>query len=55
MVLDTFEALAMLAAMLGILILGTNDLRANLSFYSLHTTAIAAETAWIAHLTGESH
>lgn len=55
MVLDTFEALAMLAAMLGILILGTNDLRTNLGFYSLHTTAIAAETAWIAHLTGESH
>mgnify|MGYP000119332808 CR=1 FL=1 len=55
MVLDTFEALAMLAAIFGILILGTTHLRTNLSFYSLHTTAIAAVTAWIANITHDSH
>jgi hydrogenase-4 component E len=53
--LDTFEALAMLSAVLGILILGTNALKTNLTFYSLHTAAIAAETAWIGYITKEEH
>ena len=55
MTLNTFEALAMLSAILGILILGTTLLRSNLSFYRPHTMPIAAETAWIAHLTKEEH
>ncbi|MBK9201490.1 MAG: hypothetical protein IPL73_03400 [Candidatus Obscuribacter sp.] len=55
MTLTTFEALALLSAILVILILGTTLLRSNLSFYRLHTMAIAAETAWIAHLTKEEH
>ena len=55
MVLDTFEALAMVAAIMGILILGTTHLRTNLSFYSLHTMAIGVETAWIGYLTNEQH
>lgn len=55
MSLDTFEALAMLSAILGILILGSTLLQTNLSFYSLHTIALAGETAWIAHLTNEDH
>jgi hydrogenase-4 component E len=55
MILNTFEALAMLAAVFGILILGTTHLRTNLSFYSLHTMAIAAVTAWIANITNAEH
>jgi hydrogenase-4 component E len=55
MILDTFEALAMLAAILAILILGTTHLRTNLAFYSLHTMAVAAVTAWIANITHEDH
>jgi hydrogenase-4 component E len=55
MVLDNFEALAMLSAVLAILILGTTNLKTNLVFYSLHTMVIAAETAWIAHITKEDH
>jgi len=55
MVLDTFEALAMLAAIFGILILGTTHLRTNLSFYSLHTVAIAAVTVYIADATKADH
>jgi hydrogenase-4 membrane subunit HyfE len=55
MILDTFEALAMVSAIFAILILGTTHLRTNLSFYSLHTMAIAAVTAWIATITHEDH
>jgi hydrogenase-4 membrane subunit HyfE len=55
MILDTFEALAMVSAIFAILILGTTHLRTNLSFYSLHTMAIAAVTAWIANITHEDH
>lgn len=55
MTLDTFEALSVLSAILGILILGTTLLRTNLSFYRMHTLAIAAVTAWIAHITKEDH
>lgn len=55
MILDTFEALAMVSAVFAILILGTTHLRTNLSFYSLHTMAIAAVTAWIANITHEDH
>ncbi|MBU6451199.1 MAG: hypothetical protein KGS72_05450 [Cyanobacteria bacterium REEB67] len=55
MVLDNFEALAMLSAVLAILILGTTNLKTNLVFYSLHTMVIAVETAWIGHITKEDH
>ncbi|MBN8660301.1 MAG: hypothetical protein J0M35_08075 [Candidatus Obscuribacter phosphatis] len=55
MQLSTFEALAMLSAVLGILILGTTLLRTNLSFYRFHTLAIVALTVWIGHITKESH
>lgn len=55
MSLDTFEALAMISAILGILILGSTLLQTNLNFYSLHTIALAVETAWIARLTHEDH
>lgn len=55
MILNTFEALAMLSAIFGILILGTTHLRTNLSFYSIHTMAIAGVTAWIGNVTHEEH
>lgn len=53
--LNTFESLAMLSAVLAVLILGTTLLRTSLSFYTMHTMAIAGVTAWIAHVTKEDH
>ncbi len=55
MVLDTFSILAISAAVLAILMLGTLYLRANLGFYALHTLAIALETAWMAHKLHDPH
>ncbi len=53
MTLDTYEVIALFAAVAAILMLGTTHLRLNLTFYCLHTLAIAAETAWISYLSGE--
>ena len=49
MIFDTYELIAVGAAVLAILMLGTTHLRNNLSFYSLHTFLIAVATAWIAY------
>jgi hydrogenase-4 component E len=53
MIFDTYELIAIGAAILAILMLGTTHLRNNLSFYSLHTFLIAVETAYIASSNGQ--
>jgi hydrogenase-4 component E len=53
MIFDTYELIAVGAAILAILMLGTTHLRNNLSFYSLHTFLIAVETAYIASSNGQ--
>jgi len=53
MIFDTYELIAVGAAVLAILMLGTTHLRNNLSFYSLHTFLIAVATAWIAYSNGQ--
>src|SRR5271170_40013 len=53
MVFDTYELIAICAAVLAILMLGTNHIRSNLDFYSLHTLLIAGDTAWLAMSTGQ--
>jgi hydrogenase-4 component E len=53
MIFDTYELIAVSAAVLAILMLGTTHLRNNLHFYSLHTFLIAVETAWIANSNGQ--
>jgi hydrogenase-4 component E len=55
MILDTFSILVISAAVLAILMLGTMNLRVSLSFYALHTLAIALETAWMAQKLHEEH
>ncbi len=55
MVSDTYEVIAITAAVLAILMLGTTNLRTNLSFYSLHTFLIALETAWLAYVGTDAH
>lgn len=55
MTLDVYEIIAMLSAIAGILILGTTLQKLALLFYALHTLCLGVETAWIAHITGESH
>jgi hydrogenase-4 component E len=52
MILDTYELLAISAAVVAILMLGTTHIRNNLDFYSAHTFLIAGETAWFAHTNG---
>jgi hydrogenase-4 component E len=54
MVFDTYELIAISAAILAILMLGTNHIRSNLDFYSLHTLLIAGDTAWLAMSTGQA-
>jgi len=53
MIFDTYELIAVSAAVLAILMLGTTHMRNNLSFYSLHTLLIAVATAWIANTNGQ--
>ncbi len=55
MILDTFSILAISAAVLAILMLGTMYLRTSLNFYALHTLAIALETAWLANKLNNQH
>ena len=55
MQLDTFSILAISSSITAVLMLGTMNLRNNLNFYSLHTLAIAIETAWIAQKLHEIH
>jgi hydrogenase-4 component E len=55
MIFDTYEAIAITAAVLAILMLGTTNLRTNLNFYSLHTFLIALETAWLAYVGTDTH
>src|SRR5277367_756701 len=55
MILDTFSIFAISSAVLAIFMLGTTHLRINLHFYSVHTLAIALETAWLARRLHDSH
>ncbi len=55
MILDTFSLMAISSSILAILMLGSMNLRTNLNFYSLHTLALAIETAWIAQRLHEGH
>lgn len=50
MLFDTYEVIAVCAAVLAILMLGTTHLRAGLGFYAVHTLAIAAETILLAKI-----
>lgn len=55
MVLDPYAALGLTAATIAILMLGTTDLRLNLSFFALHTILIAVEAVLLESLVGREH
>lgn len=55
MLFDTYEVIAVCAAVLSILMLGTTHLRAGLGFYSIHTFAIALETILIARVNHDNY
>lgn len=51
MSLDVYEILALSAAVVAILMLGTTHLRVNLWFYAVHTVIVAMEAWWIGTLS----
>jgi hydrogenase-4 component E len=54
MSLDIYEILALSAAVVAILMLGTSHLRLNLWFYGIHTVIVALEAWWIGGLAGHT-
>lgn len=55
MTLDSFEILALGAAVLALLMLGTTHLRMNLGFYALHTLLLAANSFWVTGFISAEH
>lgn len=53
MILDTYEILAVGAAVIAVMMLGMRHLRGSLWFYALCTLMIVAETVWVATFQGE--
>jgi hydrogenase-4 membrane subunit HyfE len=53
MSLSTFELLLISSAIVGIMMLGTTNIRHSLSLYAFHTLMVSVATAWLGYIRGE--